>query len=194
MKTTPLLVVGLLLTLAQPQSGLAQTPFRDFVNRVDGYMILREGAMRAAGRPAASGSWAEIRRGTDALAAAIVTAREGAAQGDIFSPEIAAAFRQAVREGCDDRFLELLGLVTEDLEAPLPAPAVHARWPIGAPLPTMPPDLLARLPILPRGLEYRFMNRALVLRDIDANLILDFVPDAIPALTGPSPERGTRRR
>ena len=191
MRTTALLVAGLVLTLAQPGSGLAQTPFLDFVNRVDGYMMLREGAIRTVGRPAASYSWAEIRRGTDALAAAIVTAREGAVQGDIFSPEIAAAFRQAVREGCNERFVEGLGLVTEDLEAPLPAPIVHTRWPIGAPLPTMPPDLLARLPILPRGLEYRFMNRALVLRDIDANLILDFVPDAIPALTRPALERGT---
>ena len=38
------------------------------------------------------------------------------------------------------------------------------------------------------------MHRALVLRDIDANLILDFVPDAIPALTAPPPGMVTWRR
>jgi TonB family protein len=52
---------------------------------------------------------------------------------------------------------------------------------MGAPLPTMPPDLLAALPRVPNRLEYRFMNDALVLRDIEANLIIDFVPQAIPA-------------
>ena len=47
-------------------------------------------------------------------------------------------------------------------------------------MPTMPPELLAALPRLPPELEYRFIDRDLVLRDIDANLIIDFVPEAIP--------------
>jgi hypothetical protein len=57
------------------------------------------------------------------------------------------------------------------------------------PLPTMPPDLLAALPRLPPGLEYRFINRDLVLRDLDANLIIDFVPEAIPVSSWTSTSR-----
>jgi hypothetical protein len=53
----------------------------------------------------------------------------------------------------------------------------------------MPPDLLARLPRLPRGLEYRFVNHDLVLRDIDANLIIDVVPEAIPVSSWTSTSR-----
>ena len=47
----------------------------------------------------------------------------------------------------------------------------------------MPVDLLAALPRLPCEVQYRFMTRDLVLIDIDANLIVDFIPDAIPATT-----------
>ena len=42
---------------------------------------------------------------------------------------------------------------------------------------------------MPAGLQYRFMNRDLVLIDIDANLIIDFVPDAIPGATSTRPTR-----
>ena len=124
---------------------------------------------------------AEIRRASDALASAIRAARADAGQGELFSPEIAVAFRIVVGAGCDGRYAELLGIITDELASPLPAPTVHARWPIGAPLPMMPPDLLAALPALPAGLEYRFMNRDLVLLDIDANLIVDVVPEVIPS-------------
>ena len=116
----------------------------------------------------------------DALAVGIQQRREGAQQGDIFSPDITLIFRQLVRTGCHEQFLELLAEVTEELEQPLPAPRIHARWPDGAPLPTMNPELLAALPRLPPELEYRFMNRDLILRDVDADLIVDFITNAIP--------------
>src|SRR5262249_52814705 len=37
------------------------------------------------------------------------------------------------------------------------------------------------LPPLPRQLEYSFAGRALLVRDADANVIVDFLPDALPA-------------
>ena len=45
---------------------------------------------------------------------------------------------------------------------------------------TMPPSLLAALPQLPKELEYRIIGKYLVLRDVDAALILDFIPAAVP--------------
>ncbi len=45
---------------------------------------------------------------------------------------------------------------------------------------TMPPSLLAVLPRLPKELEYRIIGRFLVLRDVDAALIVDYIPDLIP--------------
>jgi hypothetical protein len=56
---------------------------------------------------------------------------------------------------------------------------VNSRYPATAPLPTVPPNLLVRLPQLPEELEYRIVNRDLILRDVNANLIVDFIPSAI---------------
>ena len=44
----------------------------------------------------------------------------------------------------------------------------------------MPPTLLRQLPDLPNELAYRIIGRALALQDIKANLIVDFIPNAIP--------------
>jgi hypothetical protein len=56
---------------------------------------------------------------------------------------------------------------------------VNAKYPENAPLPTVPPNLLANLPQLPKDLEYRIVHRDLILRDVHANLIVDFIPKAI---------------
>jgi hypothetical protein len=47
------------------------------------------------------------------------------------------------------------------------------------PLSTMPPNLLAVLPQLPMDVEYRVVGRHLILRDVDANIIVDFIYNAI---------------
>jgi len=38
---------------------------------------------------------------------------------------------------------------------------------------------LSVLPPLPKGLEYRILGRYLVLRDVDASLIIDYIPEAV---------------
>lgn len=58
-------------------------------------------------------------------------------------------------------------------------PGVNASYPDGGALTTMPPELLQLLPALPAGLEYRFMDRDLILWDPHANLIVDYIPDAL---------------
>ena len=54
---------------------------------------------------------------------------------------------------------------------------VNANYPDGLPLQSMPPSLLLNLPRLPKELEYRFVGRELILRDTQANLIVDVIPD-----------------
>ena len=169
--------------LQDPLDTRSETAFADFARRVQVYAGVRDAAALVVPRPAVSADPSEIRHATDALALVIRSARAGARQGDVFTPRIAAAFRRAIAAGCQDRYEDLLAAIAKGQECPLPAPAVHARWPIGAALPTMVPDLLAALPALPAGLQYRFINRDLVLLDIDANLIVDFIPDAIPLRT-----------
>jgi hypothetical protein len=164
------------------------SPFADFAVRVEGYLTVRRAVQRQLPPMTIGAERAVTIRETDALADAIVGARPGARQGDLFPAPIAMAFRAAIAAGCGNRFDELRELIEAELEdTALPPAAVHQRWPTGAPLPSMPPDLLMALPALPAGLEYRFMNRDLVLWDVDANLVLDYVSDAIPPREGPAP-------
>ncbi len=51
---------------------------------------------------------------------------------------------------------------------------VNAPYP-PVPLQSTPPTLLANLPELPAGLDYRIVGHTLVLRDVQANLVLDFI-------------------
>ena len=52
---------------------------------------------------------------------------------------------------------------------------VNARYPDTVPLSTMPPDVLSALPRLPENLEYRFVGTRLILLDVQAHLVVDFV-------------------
>jgi len=56
---------------------------------------------------------------------------------------------------------------------------VNATYPSSQPLSTVPPNLLANLPQLPRDVEYRFVGKHLMLRDVDANIIVDYIFNAI---------------
>ena len=56
---------------------------------------------------------------------------------------------------------------------------VNATYPSDTPLPTTPPQVLMNLPKLPEQLEYRIVGKNLIIRDVEANIIVDFVPNAI---------------
>ncbi len=45
----------------------------------------------------------------------------------------------------------------------------------------MPPDVLRALPRLDEGLEFRFIDRHLILLDVKSHLIVDVIDNAIPA-------------
>ena len=56
---------------------------------------------------------------------------------------------------------------------------VNATYPPDTPLPSTPPQVLMNLPKLPEQLEYRIVGKNLIIRDVEANIIVDFVPNAI---------------
>jgi len=120
-----------------------------------------------------------------ALTDAVREARKNAQLGEIFNPttreRIIAITRTEVR-GPEGKAAKKT--IAEDnpnkpgqaAQAPL---AVNAVYPDGAPLSTVPPTLLLRLPKLPETVEYRFVGKALVLRDVRANIVVDYVPNAL---------------
>jgi hypothetical protein len=126
----------------------------------------------------------EIVQRSDAIARAITRGRPGVRQGAFFDAAAAPAIRRRLADALKSTDAAgIMALLEEDMTE-FTAVRVHARFPVNAVgyvLPTMPATLLHALPVLPPQLEYRFIGRTLILRDIDAAMIVDFLPSALPA-------------
>jgi hypothetical protein len=154
---------------------------QDFKGRIDNYVAIHKEAAKGDAKPKETENPAEITATQDALAARIRAARPAAKQGDIFTAEIRTAFRRLLApelKGEDGR--DAKAVMKEDAPAPSSIPfKVHAKYPEGAPLPSVPSNLLLNLPTLPEPLEYRIIGKHLVLLDTGAGIIVDYIPNAI---------------
>jgi hypothetical protein len=153
----------------------------DFKKRIDGYMALHNKLEKEAPPLKETKDPAKIKASQDVLAMKIREARKGARQGDIFTPEIRQLFRRLMypeMKGPEGRATK--AAITEESHELKSVPLkVNAEYPDNAPLMTVPPNILAALPKLPEDLEYRFVSRNMILLDTHANVIVDFVPNAI---------------
>ena len=57
---------------------------------------------------------------------------------------------------------------------------VNGRYPDTVPLTSVPPQVLQTLPKLSESLEYRFIGDWLILFDVHAHVIADYIDDALP--------------
>ena len=126
---------------------------------------------------------AQLEQQRKALRDALQQARSSAKQGDMFTPEAAAVFRKLLHStmtGPSGRKIQA-SLNHAEPNAPRGL-TVNGAYPNldGQPLQSMPPTLLLNLPVLPKGLEYRLTGHTLSLRDADANMVVDYLPDALP--------------
>jgi len=157
------------------------TTFTEFDRRVGVYMNLRKRLVTDVGELDPTGSQAEIAARANGLARAIIVARADAKQGDIFTPEISSIIATLIKEEYARRTDTVLE-TRDDQQDELPdfVPQVNQVYPTTYPLATFPPALLPILPAVPEQLEYRMVQSYLVLRDVEANVILDYLPNAVP--------------
>jgi hypothetical protein len=152
----------------------------DFQERVNKYVELHKDAAKDAPPLEETSDPAKIREAQLALAKKIAAARKNAKPGDLFTPEVRTRFRQLMYpelKGTEGR--ETKKDIKEDKPDKPVTFKVNAPYPEGEPLPTMPANVLQNLPQLPEELEYRIIGRTLILRDVKANIIVDFIPNAI---------------
>jgi hypothetical protein len=152
----------------------------EFQKRVGSYLKLHKAAAHQLPGLKSTASAAKILDYQHALAEKIITARPHVTRGSVFTPPIAAEFRHLIR-------ITMHGPQADRIHASLQRGApvksnieVNHPYPAMTPVETTPPSLLLNLPKLPEGLEYRVVGHDLVLHDVDANLVVDFVPRAIP--------------
>jgi hypothetical protein len=105
------------------------------------------------------------------LAERIRNARTDVPVGAIFFPAVSRHFRQLIGQSdWEDRVF-----LKEEKPEGVPL-RVNQPYPEETAYSSVPPALLQRFPELPEDIQYRFVNRNLILLDSRADLIIDFIP------------------
>jgi len=113
------------------------------------------------------------------LAGKIRALRPNARHGVIFDQPSRAEFRRLVKissEGANGARIRTSLAHSEPVDAPI---RVNGSYPSNMALQSTPSTLLQNLPPLPKEVEYRVLGKKLILRDIEANLIVDYTDDVI---------------
>ena len=155
----------------------------DFTQRVDAYVKLRAKAAGAAPDLHTTQKPQEIVTAEKGIGQGIRAARASARQGELFTPATQAMFKRLLRpplaKGADAA--DNKAIIKDDAPKVGEVPfKINGENPQDAPLGTVPPDVLASLPPLPEDIQYRFVGGHLILYDARANLIIDYMLNAMP--------------
>jgi hypothetical protein len=165
---------------ATAPSSAEAAAIKQFNEAIAKYMALRQRLRSEVAGPVKDSSSTQVTNAADALAGAIERARQGATVGAIFTEPVAAVIKHRIADAVSSGRLQAVLADIDDDGKPSASPTVHLRLPVSAQMATMPSALLKVLPSLPKELEYRIVGRYLVLRDVDASIVLDYIPSAVP--------------
>ncbi len=167
--------------LDRPLSPSEKQALQDFSNRAKDYLAKTHALDVEKQKP--SSDIVQLERRRVLLRKAIQQSRPDAKQGDVFTPEAAKVFRTLLAEtlaGPDGAKIK----ASLNHAEPTASPnfIVNGLFPNdkGRPTQSVPASLLGNLPTLPKGLEYSLAGKTLALRDADANMVVDFLPNALP--------------
>lgn len=182
------IVVALLVTIvvagdlrAQNANARARA-FQQFERAAAAYARLHHELDRRLGPFPVSADAATLQRALDARADAIRHVRPEPRQGQLFTRELAPVIRRVIADALRAQQLTPADVLFDELaegnEGGPPIMRVNAPFPwhgaTGVPL-----CVNDVLPALPQELQYRFVDRNLVLVDMVASLIVDILPQAL---------------
>jgi hypothetical protein len=181
---TAVIAVGIFAShraLLAAQNPPVKTGYQDFQDRVEAYEKLHKVAEKSVPEIKKKDSPEAIVAHQEALVNKLRELRSSAHQGDIFTPSATVSIGheiKAVYDGRDGRG------VRRTIQSGEPLAAfkveINQKYPNNLPITTVPPSLLLKLPRLPEEVDYRILGSTLLLVDRKANMIVDFIPDAIP--------------
>lgn len=170
-----MLLAGAVPALAQTKVNPDAAAIADFTQRVDAYVAQRVKLDATLQEVPQSGRPEQFIEHSQELGRLIQRARVGTGQGAIFTKPIRDTFRKllaGVFQGADGQELRRLILGEDTRGVQLRA---NSPYPETAPVSTMPPQVLQVLPQLPPLVEYRFINKSLILLDEHARFIVDYI-------------------
>jgi hypothetical protein len=172
-----------------PQNQPAQSPppdlkspgFQEFSDRVQKYVQLHKSVEATVPKLKATNEPELIVAHQKILARKIKAARAQAKRGDIFTSAAKEDFLKAM----SSEFQGPQGphaKATIKQGAPLKKVHLHVNeiYPESIPYTSVPPTMLQKIPKLPDELGYRAVSSDLVLLDVKANLVVDYLPGVIP--------------
>jgi hypothetical protein len=168
--------------LAVSAHALAQTPVNadasaiaEFEKRVAAYIAVHDKADAEVPSLKKTDDPKEISSREIALGDAIRAKRASARPGDVITPDAARIIRRLIKADFKNRSPKERQVFLD--EVPHFEPKVNQVYPSTWPLATFPATLLMELPKLTDKLEYRLVSNALILRDVKANIVVDFIRD-----------------
>jgi hypothetical protein len=151
-----------------------------FEKQVKEYIDLRNKVRANAPKLSKDSTPEQIQAYRSALEQSLRTARPNAKRGEFFVPSVADYIRRTLKnefKGKDRQQLRETVFETETTGVVL---RVNYPYADSAELSEMPATVLAKLPQLPKELRYRFVGRNMLLVDRESNVIIDFMPEALP--------------
>ena len=161
---------------AQSERAVANT----FENRVKDYSALRERLESQLPKLPKKATPEQIENHKAALLRSVQEQRVGAKHGEIFTPEASSLIRTIIKNDFKGRERTELRQTVFEAETKGVPLKVNAAYPEAKELTEMPPSLLLALPQLPKQVRYRFVGTNLLLVDRESNLIIDYMPRALP--------------
>jgi hypothetical protein len=161
--------------ITDPQGAALQ----QFQQRLNGYVELRTKLAHDLRPLKTTANASELTARQESLAAAIRQTRKNARMGDLIPTQVAEVLRRAIQNDFKSRSAETRRAAVNEVTDGV-MPVINRTFPARAALPTIPPLLLAKLPLLPDNLQYRFLDRHVVILDGDTQLIIDYVPNVLP--------------
>jgi hypothetical protein len=150
----------------------------EFKKRVDAYLDLRKAVTQKYPEVKETGDPTQIHEREVALGKGLAMARPHAKAGDVFG-SLSRYLLKIVADDWNARSAADQKAILAEIPRGLML-KVNDPYPPSIPLASVPAKMLAQLPMLPEELEYRLVDRRLLLRDRDANLIVDVLVGAEP--------------
>jgi hypothetical protein len=151
-----------------------------FEKQVKSYIELRNKVRENAPKLSKDSTPEQIHAYRTTLENSLRSARPNAKRGEFFRPETADFIRRTLKtefQGKDRQELREKIFETETQGVVLRVNYPYAQT---AEFSEMPATLLTKLPQLPKELRYRFVGRNMLLVDRESDVIIDFMPDALP--------------
>jgi len=150
------------------------------IDRVKEYIELHKTLESSLPRLPKEATPEQIDKNQRALEKLVQGARATAQPGDIFTPEARPVIKRLLANvfgGPEGQ--QLKASIMDENPVGIKV-TVNGRYPDAVPLSTIPPQVLQTLPKLTEDLEYRFIGDSLILLDVHAHVIADFIEDALP--------------